>query len=154
MMSACKSSSMAGLTVLLTSRAAVAETSSSASTVGTGFILESLTLFLVFACVLMTFKLYRTIRGGRLSRGWKWFLFGFTVLLASRNFCSFGGRIGVVPTWNGGIWVDVLRVFSQWSCCWSELPVSASCWPKRRARMLARARLLLHTWHFTGPGRW
>ena len=110
-MSACKLSWMTGLTVLLTSHTVAAQASSPASTVGTSFILESLTLFLVFACVLATFKIYRAIRGGKLSRGWKWFLFGFTVLGVAQ-LLLFGGRIGVVPTWNGGIWVDVLRVFS------------------------------------------
>jgi hypothetical protein len=116
-MSARQFSWMTGLTVLLNSAIATAEPQNAAGTAGTtssfgsSVVLESLALILVFACILVTFRLYRAIRGGKLSRGWMWFLFGFTVLGASQ-LMLFGGHIGVVPTWNGGIWVDVLRVFS------------------------------------------
>ncbi len=113
-MSAHKLSWITGLWVILSSRTVAAQASSSPGTVGATVILESLALVLVFACILVTFKLYRTIRGGRISRGWRWFLFGF-MALGLAQLLLFGGHIGVVPTWNGGILVDVLRVFSVFS---------------------------------------
>jgi hypothetical protein len=110
-MKTCKLSWVASLAVLLSSQTAAAQADGSFGNTGTTFLLESMALVVILACVLMTFKLYRAIRGGKIGIGWKWFLFGFSALGVSQ-LLLFGGHLGVVPIWNGGIWVDVLRIVS------------------------------------------
>jgi hypothetical protein len=96
----------------------LATASASADTAGTtnmsvsppgSFLLQSLSLLIVIACVLAAFKFYSSIRGGRVGRGWLWVFCGFLVFTGGQ-LLQFGGQLGVLPLLV--IWVDALRVVS------------------------------------------
>jgi hypothetical protein len=73
------------------------------------FLLAALALVVIFACLLAAVKLYAAIRGGRLARGWSWFVFGFAAFgIAQLILC--GGQVGIIPVWS--VWVDGLRLAS------------------------------------------
>lgn len=89
-----------------------AETQEVGAAVGAGSLfLESIALLVIGACLLVAAKLYRTIRRGKLGRSWLWFLLGFGVLGVAQ-LLLFGGQLGVVPSWGGGLGVDALRLLS------------------------------------------
>ena len=103
---------LAVATVMMTAVTATAETTGSIGLSKTGSILvESLTLLLVLACLLATLKLYASLRGGKIGRGWLWFILGFSTL-GIAQLLLFGGRLGLTPTLGGGAWGDVLRLLA------------------------------------------
>lgn len=78
---------------------------------GGSLFLESMALLVIGACLLAAAKLYRNIRRGKLGRSWLWFLLAFGVL-GIAQLLLFGGQLGVVPSWGGGLGVDALRLLS------------------------------------------
>ncbi|HUU46967.1 MAG TPA: hypothetical protein VM118_14665 [Acidobacteriota bacterium] len=98
--------------VMCAAVAATAETTGSTGLSRGGTLLvESLSLLLVLACLLATFKLYASLRGGKIGRGWLWFILGFSVLGVAQ-LLLFGGRLGFMPSPGGSAWVDVLRLLA------------------------------------------
>lgn len=71
------------------------------------FILDSIALLVVFAVILITFKIYRSIRGGRAGNSWLWLLIGFSVWSIGQS-AYFFGQLGIISHW--GIWVQALQV--------------------------------------------
>jgi hypothetical protein len=89
---------------------AVADTQASGSAVPPGsFLLQSVALLIVIACVLAAFKFYTSIKGGRVARGWMWVFCGFLVF-AGAQMLLFAGQLGVLPLFE--MWVDALKVVS------------------------------------------
>ena len=73
------------------------------------FLLAALALVVIFACLLAAVKLYAAIRGGRLGRGWSWFVLGFAAFgVAQLLLCC--GQVGLIPVWF--VWVDAIRLAS------------------------------------------
>jgi len=85
---------------------------SGASESAGSFLLDSVALVVIFACLLATFKIYFAIRGGKVGRGWLWFLLGFSVLSITQ-LILFGQQLGVVSRWGSGMWIDALRLVSS-----------------------------------------
>lgn len=73
------------------------------------FLLQSVALLIIIACVLAAFKFYTSIKGGRVARGWMWVFCGFLVFAAAQ-LLLFGGQLGVLPLLV--MWVDTLKVVS------------------------------------------
>lgn len=73
------------------------------------FLLQSMALLIVVACVLGAMKLYNAIRGGRVGAAWLWMLLAFTAF-ALGQLILFGGQLGVIPVLM--IWVDALQLIS------------------------------------------
>ncbi len=87
-----------------------ADTSGGATSTSPGsFLLHSVTLLILVACVLASFKFYTSIKGGRVASGWMWVFCGFLVFTCSQMFL-FAGQLGVLPLML--LWVDVGRVVS------------------------------------------
>lgn len=73
------------------------------------FLLQSVALLIIIACVLAAFKFHNSIKGGRVARGWMWVFCGFLVFAAAQ-LLLFGGQLGVLPLLV--MWVDTLKVVS------------------------------------------
>lgn len=73
------------------------------------FLLQSVALLIIIACVLAAFKFYTSIKGGRVARGWMWVFCGFLVF-AGAQMLLFAGQLGVLPLFE--MWVDALKVIS------------------------------------------
>lgn len=86
-----------------------AGTGSGATTQPGSFLLQSVALLIIIACVLAAFKFHNSIKGGRVARGWMWVFCGFLVLAAAQMLL-FAGQLGVLPLLV--MWVDALRVVS------------------------------------------
>lgn len=84
-------------------------TSGGASFPPGSFLLQSLALLIIIACVLAAFKFYTSIKGGRVARGWMWVFCGFLVFAAAQMLL-FAGQLGVLPLLV--MWVDSLKVVS------------------------------------------
>ena len=70
-----------------------------------------LSLLLIFACLLATFKLYASLRGGKIGRGWLWFILGFGAL-AVAQLLLVGGRLGFMPTPGDSVWADIVHLLA------------------------------------------
>jgi hypothetical protein len=73
------------------------------------FLLQAVGLLVIVACVLVSFKFYMSIKGGRVGQGWMWVFCGLLVF-AGAQLLLLGGQLGVVPLLV--IWVDALKVVS------------------------------------------
>jgi len=105
---------MTGLASLFRAVTASADTPVSANSTSSpfppgSFLLQSVALLIIIACVLAGFKFYTSIKGGRVGQGWMWVFCGL-VVFAGAQLLLFGGQLGVLPLLI--IWVDVLKVVS------------------------------------------
>ena len=82
-----------------------------AGAAGGSLLLESLTLLVIAACLLTMVRVYASIRGGGIGRGWLWFILAFGVL-GIAQLLLFSGHLGLVSIWDGGVWIDALRLVS------------------------------------------
>lgn len=98
--------------VICAAATATAETSGATGlSKGGSILVESLTLLLALACLLATLKLYASLRGGKIGRGWLWFILGFSTL-GIAQLLLFGGRLGLTSALGGSAWADVLRLLA------------------------------------------
>lgn len=96
--------------VLLYPSLAMADTESQSGGMFSGSALIELALLLVaLACALTAFKVYNSVRGGRIAQGWQWFTLGFLVF-GLAQMAGFAAEAGLVPM--SDFWVGVLRLGS------------------------------------------
>lgn len=87
-----------------------AETESDSGGLFSGGALVELALLLVAAaCALTAFKVYNSVRGGRIAQGWQWFTLGFLVL-GIAQLGGFGAEAGLFPM--SDFWIGLLRLGS------------------------------------------
>jgi hypothetical protein len=66
-------------------------------------------LLLVSACALTAFKIYTSVRGGRIAECWRWFVLGFS-LLGVAQLAVFISQMGIVSV--SDFWVGIVRLAS------------------------------------------
>ena len=70
-------------------------------------LLGLLSLLVVLACLYMAFKIYVSLRGGKIAQGWLWFASGFG-LLGLAQLLLVTSQVGLVTV--STIWVDLIRI--------------------------------------------
>jgi hypothetical protein len=103
--------SLVGGLAFSTSDAWAGTTAATGFAVGGSLLLESLSLLVIAACLLAMVRVYTCIRGGGIGRGWFWFILA-CVVLGIAQLLLFGGRLGLVSIWDGGVWIEALRLVS------------------------------------------
>ena len=73
----------------------------------TGVLVEVGLLILVSGCALTAFKVYNSVRGGRIAQGWQWFLMGFIVFSVAQVL-SVGSQAAIIPI--SSLWVGLIRI--------------------------------------------
>ena len=66
-------------------------------------------LLLVSACALTAFKIYGSVRGGRIAECWRWFVLGFA-MLGIAQLAVLISQMGLVIV--SDFWVGILRLAS------------------------------------------
>jgi hypothetical protein len=100
-----------GITSLLTSSVALADVKGGELSGGGMSVLLVGLAFLAIAavCTLAAFKVYVSLRGGKLAMSWRWFVAGFG-LLGLSQVISFAAQAGLLPLTMG--WVELTRVLA------------------------------------------
>ncbi|GAB4319437.1 MAG: hypothetical protein Kow0074_09040 [Candidatus Zixiibacteriota bacterium] len=99
-------------TVVMTAFPAIARAETEAESGGLfsgGALVELALLLAAAACALTAFKVYNSVRGGRIAQGWQWFTTGFLVL-GLAQLGGFGSEAGLLLI--SDFWIGLLRLGS------------------------------------------